>query len=76
LSDRARSTGLFIIAASVIEFLLFIYGATRKSYLALALPITAAMATLTALGFWVGWTMMNLEEDGPEGSEPPVSPSP
>ena len=76
MSDRARSTGLFIIGASVIEFLLFVYGATRKSYLALALPVTAAMATLTALGFWVGWTMMNLEEDGSEGSEHPVTPAP
>jgi hypothetical protein len=69
--DRARATGLIIIAVSALELLLFVYGALRRSYLALALPITAAMATLTALGFWVGWTMMNIEE---ESEEPPVAP--
>ena len=70
--DRAQKTGLIIIAASVLELLLFLYGAARRSYLALALPIAAAMTTLTALGFWVGWTMLNLEDDSPE---PPVSPT-
>ena len=70
--DRARTTGLIVIAASVIELLLFLYGAARKSYLALALPLGLAMATVTALGFWVGWTMMSLEEE-PEAS-PEVTP--
>jgi hypothetical protein len=43
--------------------LLFLYGAMRRSYLALALPMTAAMTALTALSFWVGWTMLTMEED-------------
>jgi hypothetical protein len=43
--------------------LLFIYGTMRRSYLALALPMTAAMAALTAITFWVGWTMLVMEEE-------------
>ncbi len=38
----------------------------RRSYLALALPMTAAMTALTALTFWVGYTMMTLEEEPDE----------
>jgi hypothetical protein len=74
VSDRARTTGLVIICVSVLELVLFLYGAARRSYLALALPIAAAMTTLTALGFWVGWTMMNLD-DGTGEDSPPVTPT-
>jgi hypothetical protein len=68
--DRAHKTGLIIVAGAALELLLFLYGAVRKSYLALALPVAAAMAMVTALGFWVGWTMMNMEE---EPAEPPIA---
>jgi len=61
---------VIIMVVSGIEMLLFLYGALRRSYLALALPVTVAMAALTALAFWVGWTMMTMEE---EPEEPPVS---
>ena len=61
--SRAQKTGLLLIAAAGLEMLLFLYGAMRRSYLALALPMTAAMAALTALTFWVGWTMMTMEEE-------------
>jgi len=70
--NRAHSTGLFLMAGAAVQLLLFTYGALRRSYLALALPVTAAMLALTALTFWVGWTMMTLEE---EVEEPPVRPS-
>jgi hypothetical protein len=71
--DRAHSTGIAIMAGAALAFLLFLVGALRRSYAALALPVTAAMATLTALAFWVGWTMMTMEEEPEE--EPPVPPS-
>jgi hypothetical protein len=53
--SRAQKTGMLLIAGAGLEMLLFLYGATRRSYLALALPMTAAMTALTALTFWVGW---------------------
>ena len=63
--NRGQQTGLALMAGAVLELLLFLYGAARRSYLALALPITAAMLALTALTFWLGYTMATMEdEDG------------
>jgi hypothetical protein len=67
--NRAHTTGLVLMAGAVLQLVLFLYGALRRSYLALALPISAAMLALTALTFWVGWTMMTMEE---EVEEPPA----
>jgi len=64
--NRAQKTGVILIAAAAIEMVLFLYGAMRRSYLALALPMTAAMTALTALTFWVGYTMLMLEEETDE----------
>ena len=64
--NRAQKTGVLLIAAAAVEMLLFLYGATRRSYLALALPVTAAMMALTALTVWVGYTMLMLEEEPDE----------
>jgi hypothetical protein len=63
MSRRAHTTGIFLIVGAALEMLLFVYGALRRSYLALALPMTAAMMALTALTFWVGWTMLTMEEE-------------
>lgn len=60
--NRARSTGLLLMLGAALQLLLFSYGALRRSYLALALPVSAAMLALTALTFWMGWTMMTMEE--------------
>jgi hypothetical protein len=54
------------MVGAVLEFLLFLYGAARRSYLALALPVTAAMMTLTAITIWLGWTMLTMEDEGDE----------
>ncbi len=66
---RSQRTGAMLMAGAALELLLFVYGAARRSYLALALPVAAAMIALTALTFWLGWTMYTLEE---EVEEPPV----
>jgi hypothetical protein len=70
--NRARTTGVVLIAAGVVELLLFAYGVARRSYLAIALPVAAAMTTVAALTFWVGWTMLTMED---EEEEPQVAPS-
>jgi hypothetical protein len=64
--SRGQNTGLFLMGGAVLQFLLFLYGATRRSYLALALPVMAAMMTLTALTFWLGWTMLTMEDEDEE----------
>ena len=64
--SRGQQTGLLLMAGAALELLLFLYGAARRSYLALALPITAAMLALTALTIWLGYTMAtNEDEDEP-----------
>ncbi|MPZ50530.1 MAG: hypothetical protein GEU75_14740 [Dehalococcoidia bacterium] len=70
--NQGHSIGLFLMIGAALELLLFIYGATRRSYLALALPITAAMLALSALTFWLGWTMLNMEDEEEEPSQPPT----
>jgi hypothetical protein len=55
--------GLYLMFAAVLELLLFCIGVMRRSYLALALPVMAAMSAVAALTFWVGWTMLTMDED-------------
>ena len=66
MSDRAHITGTILMAGAAIQMLLFLWGITRKSYFALALPMAAAMTTVTAIAVWVGWTMLKLEEEPEE----------
>jgi hypothetical protein len=64
--DRSQMTGILIMAGAVLEMLLFLYGAARRSYMAVALPVMAAVAAVSALAFWVGWTLLTTEEEVPE----------
>jgi len=64
--DRSQKTGILIMAGAVLEMLLFLYGAARRSYMAVALPVMAAVAAVSALAFWVGWTLLTTEEEIPE----------
>ena len=69
--NRAHKTGLVLMIGAGLQMLLFLVGASRRSYLALALPVSAAMTALTALTMWVGWTMLTMED---EIEEPPLPP--
>ena len=59
--DRTQITGAAIVTGAVLQFLLFSVALIRRSYLAVALPIGLALAAISALGVWVGWTMMTTE---------------
>jgi VIT1/CCC1 family predicted Fe2+/Mn2+ transporter len=72
MNRRAHTTGIVLIVGAAVEMLLFVYGALRRSYLALALPVAAAMMALTALTFWVGWTMLTMEEEEDEETVQPI----
>lgn len=61
-----RRTGALIMAGAALNFLLFAVGLSRRSYLALAAPVAVAVTGLSALGVWVGWTMLTIEPDMPE----------
>jgi arginine exporter protein ArgO len=49
------------MAVSGLQMFLFTIGVMRRSYLAIALPVIAAMAAVSGLLFWIGYTMMSME---------------
>jgi hypothetical protein len=54
---------MFLMIGAAIQMLITLIGLARRSYLVIALPVAAAVAVVCALAFWVGWTMVNTEED-------------
>jgi len=64
--ERSQTIGTVLMAASGLQLLIFTLGMMRRSYLAVALPVFAATAAMSALLFWIGYTMANME---PEVSE-------
>lgn len=54
------------MALSVVQVLLFLVAAMRRSYAALAIPVFLGVAVVSGLGFWVGWTMSAAEWDSEE----------
>jgi uncharacterized membrane protein YesL len=61
--DRTQMAGAFIMFGAVAQMILFLWGAARKSYAALALPVMAALGGISALAFWIGWTMLTTEAE-------------
>jgi hypothetical protein len=61
--DRPRRLGTFMMLFSAVQMLIMVVGVMRRSYLAIALPVIAAVGLISALTFWVGWTMANTEPD-------------
>jgi len=71
--ETSQRTGLIIMLGAAFGFVFFFWGMTRKSYLAVALPVGSALAAVSALAFWIGWTMFTgedeeLDEPGEEAS--------
>ena len=75
--ERSQKTGLIIMIAAVFQMVLFLWAMLRRSYLAVALPMMGALAAVSALAFWIGWTMFTAEsEEMQEGvEEPSLEPS-
>jgi hypothetical protein len=63
---ESRRMGALIMAGALLQLALFLYGVVRRSYAAVAAPVAVAVAGLSALAVWVGWTMMTVEADMPE----------
>ncbi len=73
--ERSQQLGRIIVAATALNFLFFLAGVMRRSYFALAYPMTLVMAVASAAALWVGWTMMTTEPEIAElemGDEPPA----
>ncbi len=59
--DSSQRTGAIIMVAAVLQMLLFVWAVARRSYLAVALPLMTILGAVSALAFWIGWTMFTAE---------------
>ena len=69
--ERSRTIGLLLMAGAALQLLVFFAAASRRSYAALALPVGAGLAAISALAFWIGYTMAYAEwddDDPPAGA--------
>jgi hypothetical protein len=55
--------GAVLMVIAALQMLIFSLAVLRRSYLAIALPVFAAMSAISGLLFWIGYTMMNMETD-------------
>jgi hypothetical protein len=61
--ERTQLTGVLIMAATVLQMIIFLWATAKRSYMAVALPVMAAVAAVSALAFWIGWTMFTTESE-------------
>ena len=61
--ERSQTTGLIIMIVSVFGLVVFLWAVLRRSYMAIALPVMSALAAVSALAFWIGWTMFTAQDE-------------
>ena len=64
--ERSQQIGQLIMGIAVAQVLLFLLGAMRRSYAALALPVFGGLLAISGLAFWVGYTMATTNWDDPD----------
>lgn len=68
--ERSRQMGGVLMAAACLQFALFALGLSRRSYAAVAIPVAGVLAVISALAFWVGYTMATNEWDDADFGDP------
>ena len=61
--ERSQLTGVLIMAGAVLQMMIFLWAAARRSYMAVALPVMGVLGAISALAFWIGWTMFTTESE-------------
>ena len=64
-AERSHTWGIAICAVSVVTGLLFVIGVLRKSYMALALPVTAGFLGALYISFWIGRALVTTPIEPP-----------
>ncbi len=67
--EGSQRLGAIIMLAAMFEMVIFLWAVSRRSYLAVALPVTLVLGSLNALAFWIGWTMFTAVEEEEEELE-------
>jgi uncharacterized membrane protein YesL len=60
---RSQQLGTFLMIGAALQALIMTIGLMRRSYLVIALPVAIGVGVVSALAFWVGWTMANTEAE-------------
>lgn len=60
---QSRQLGMILMVGAALDMLIMTIGVMRRSYLVIALPVLALTAVISALTFWVGWTIANTDAD-------------
>ncbi len=68
--EKSQTTGAIIMAGAVLQMIIFLMAISRRSYVAIAIPVLGALGTVSALAFWIGWTMFSSEDEDDEELEP------
>jgi hypothetical protein len=64
-AERSHQWGIIICAVSVITGAMFLIGVMRKSYMALALPVTAGFLGALYISFWIGRALVTTPIEPP-----------
>ena len=72
---RSQQLGMFLMIGAALQMFVMLIGAMRRSYMIIALPVLAGVGVISALAFWVGWTMMNTDEELAELEEQDAVPA-
>ncbi len=64
-AERSHTAGMIICAVSVVTGLLFLIGVMRRSYMALALPVTAGFLGALYIAFWIGRALITTPIEPP-----------
>jgi hypothetical protein len=68
--EGSQRLGAIIMLATVFETVVFLWAISRRSYLAIALPVMIILTALNVLSFWIGWTMFTAGEEEEDDLEP------
>ncbi len=64
-AERSHTAGIIICAASAFTAFVFIIGVLRRSYMALALPVTAGFLGALYIAFWIGRALVTTPIEPP-----------
>jgi hypothetical protein len=65
MAQRSRTYGMIICALSVITGIVFLGGVLRRSYMALAIPVTAGFLGALYVAFWIGRALVTTPIEPP-----------
>ncbi len=68
--NQSRLLGQAIMGLALVQFVAYFFAVTRRSYLAVAIPVGIAVGTISGIAFWIGFTMAVTDWDRPDDYVP------